>query len=107
MEFVKMLLRNFTLDNYEALLRYCRGTNQLSKLKTQSWFEFVRILRNSLTHTQTFKFNKYDLSRLPVTWRNKKIEAGMDGQELSFDFYDWWDGCELWEEMFAFAKTLN
>lgn len=65
------------------------------------------MMRNSLTHTQVWHFNKYDLDRLPVTWRDKKIEASMDGSEPTFEFFDWWDGCELWGEMYAFAGTLD
>lgn len=107
MEFAKMLLRNLTLDSYEALFRYSKDTNQLAKMRTQPWYSFARIVRNSLTHTQHWRFNSRDLSQLPVTWRNKTIDTSMDGQELTFDFYDWWDGCELWNEMLTFAVTLD
>ena len=107
MEFAKMALRNFTLDSYEALFNYCEETNQLSRMQAQSWYEFARMVRNSLTHTQHWRFRKRDLARLPVSWREKTIEASMDGQELTADFYDWWDGCELWGEMYTFAETLS
>lgn len=107
MEFAKMLLRNLTLDSYEALQRYCKDTNQLAQMRAQPWYSFARILRNSLTHTQHWRFNQRDLSMLPVTWRAKTIEASMDRQELTFDFYDWWDGCELWDEILTCAETLD
>jgi len=107
MEFAKMALRNFTLDSYEALFNYCKQTNQLSRMQVQPWYEFARMVRNSLTHTQHWRFRRGDLVRLPVSWRGKTIEATMDGQELTADFYDWWDGCELWSEMYAFAETLS
>lgn len=107
MEFAKMLLRNLTIDSYEALFNYCEHTNQLVQMQMQSWYGFARMVRNSLTHTQHWRFHSPDLARLPVTWRNKTIEASMNGHELSFDFYDWWDGCELWNEMYVFAETLK
>lgn len=107
MEFAKMLLRNLTLDSYEALFQYCEDTKQLAKMQAQPWYRFARIVRNSLTHTQHWRFNSRDLSQLPVTWKDKTIDASMDGQELSFDFYDWWDGCELYNEMLAFSETLD
>jgi hypothetical protein len=107
MEYSKMLLRSFTVDCFEAIRNYCGETNQLDVLKAQPWFEFVRMMRNSLTHTQQWHFRKYDRHRLPVTWRDKTIELGLEGMEPDFDFYDWWDGCELWEEMNEFAKTLK
>jgi hypothetical protein len=31
----------------------------------------------------------------------------MEGTEPNFTFYDWWDGCELWEEMNTFAARLK
>lgn len=108
MEFAKMALRNFTLDSYEVLFDYCEQTNQLSRMQTQPWYEFARMVRHSLTHTQHWVFKRRkDLARLPVSWRGKTIEASMKGQELTCDFYDWWDACELWGEMYAFAETLS
>lgn len=107
MEFAKMLLRNFTLDCFEAVRSYCEETNQSDKLKAQTWYEFTRMMRNSLTHTQRWHFRKYDRDRLPVKWRNKTIELAMEDTEPDFNFYDWWDGCELWEEMNMFAGALE
>jgi hypothetical protein len=107
MEFAKMLLRNLTTDSYEALFNYCEQTNQLHQMQAESWYKFARMIRNSLTHTQHWRFQSRDLSRLPVTWRGKTIDTSMNGQELSFEFYDWWDGCELWHEMYAFAESLK
>ena len=106
MEFAKMLLRNFTLDLYEAVQRYCDKTGQASKIRAQPWYQFARMIRNSLTHTQRWDFRKADLKVLPVSWRGKKINASMNGQILSFTFYDWWDGCELYDEICAFANAL-
>ncbi len=107
MEFAKMLLRNLTIDSYEALFNYCEQSNQLAQMQAQSWYGFARMIRNSLTHTQHWRFTRRDLMRLPVEWRGKIIEPSMNNEELSFDFYDWWDGCELWNEMYAFAETLQ
>jgi len=107
MEFAKMLLRNFTLDSFEAIKRYCEEMDQVEKMRAEPWYQFTRIMRNSLTHTQRWNFNRYDLTRLPVTWRDKTVDASMDGHEPDFEFYDWWDGCELWEEMNEFARSLD
>ena len=52
MELAKMLLRNFTLDSFEAIKSYCDETGQLDVLHRQSWYQFTRMIRNSLTHTQ-------------------------------------------------------
>ena len=107
MEFTKMMLRNFTLDSFEAVRRYCDETGQRTKLLAQDWYQFTRMMRNSLTHTQTWHFRDYDRRELPVSWRGKTINESMEGQESDFDFYNWWDGCELWEEINEFAKYLD
>jgi hypothetical protein len=107
MEFAKMLLRNFTLDAFEAVKNYCEETNQRTELHAQGWYAFTRMMRNSLTHTQRWHFREYDRKRLPVSWRGKVIDISMEGIEPHFTFYDWWDGCELWQEMHDFAVTLK
>jgi len=107
LEFAKMLLRNFTIDSYEALFAYCESTGQLPPMQAQPWYQFARMVRNSLTHTQHWKFRQGNLSKLPVSWHGKTINASMDGKMLDFDFYDWYDGCELWSEMYQFAETLK
>lgn len=107
MEFAKMLLRNFTLDSFEAVKGYCEETGQFAQLRSQPWYEFTRMMRNSLTHAQRWHFRDKDRRRVPVRWRDKIIDASMEGTEPPFDFYDWWDGCELWEEMNAFAAALR
>lgn len=107
MEFAKMLLRNFTLDSFEAVREYCVETDQMAQMRSQSWYQFTRMMRNSLTHTQRWHFRSSERRLLPVSWRDKTIDVAMEGQEPNFTFYDWWDGCELWSEMHAFAVSLG
>ena len=107
MEFAKMLLRNFTLDSFESIKSYCRETDKLDQLYSQPWYQFTRMIRNSLTHTQTWHFRDYDREKLPVSWRDKTISIDMEGEEPNFDFFGWWDGCELWEEINQFAQSLD
>jgi hypothetical protein len=64
------------------------------------------MVRNSLKHSQTWNFNSYDRSLLPLSWKGKVIQASMDGQMMTWDFYDCFDALELWDEMFSFAQTL-
>ena len=106
-EFSKMLLRNFTLDSFEIVRKYCIQTNQQNKLHLQPWYQFTRIMRNCLTHSRKLEFRPHDKKMLPVSWRNKIITKSMENKELSFEFYDWWDACELWEEMRTFSESLK
>ncbi len=105
-EFAKMLLRTFTTESFEKLRGYCEETNQIDLMRRQPWYHFARMVRNSLKHSQTWNLNSYDLSLLPVTWNGKTIEASMNGQIMTWDFYDCFDALELWDEMYAFAQTL-
>ena len=107
MEFVKMQLRTFTTESFEKLKGYCDSTDQMEPMQKQPWYQFARMVRNCLKHSQYWKFNKYDLSILPVAWHGKTIEAGMNGKEMTWEFYDPFDALELWDEMYDFGKTLK
>ena len=105
MEFAKMFLRNLTLDSFEAIRNYCDRSSKKSELEAQTWYWFTHLLRNALTHNQHWEFSSGHLKRMPVTWRDKTIDASMDGKELTFDFYDWYDGVLLWEDINEFAMS--
>ena len=106
-EFSKMLLRNFTLDCFEAVRDYSRTSGQLHLMRSQPWYHFARLARNALTHDQCWNFKSYDLPLLPVTWKGKTIEASLQGQEIQGTVYSWYDACVLYSAMFEFGKTLK
>lgn len=105
-EFVKLQLRVFTTETFEKIKTYCRGTNTLSDLKQQPWFHFARLVRNGLNHDQHWLFRTYDRSLLPITWNRKTIDESMEGQEMTWSFYDPFVALELWDEIYEFARTL-
>lgn len=107
MEFAKMHLRTFTTEMFEKLKGYCISTGQMDLMRKQGWYQFARMVRNSLKHSQHWEFNKYDLSILPVTWCGKTIDTALAGTEMTWDFYDSFDALELWDEMYDFAKGLK
>ena len=107
MEVAKMALRNLTSDTYEAVFDYCESSGQLTAMQAQGWYQFARVMRNSLTHTQEFRFRPQVLKILPVTWKGRTIEASMGGTEVPFTFYDWYVGLELFDEISSFAGTLS
>ena len=57
MEVAKMGLRNLTSDAYEATFEYCEASGLLPQMQAQDWYQFARVIRNSLTHTQQFRFH--------------------------------------------------
>lgn len=106
-ELSKMLLRNFSADCFEAVKEYCEKSEQIKEMQSQPWYQFARIVRNSLTHTQYWKFTPYDLSLLPITWNGKKIDASLQGKESDSIVCNWFDACVLYAAMYSFAQSLK
>jgi hypothetical protein len=106
LEFSKVLIRNVTIDSFEALYNYCKANRIESQLHSQPWYRFSRLVRNCLTHTQKIHFANYQLNWLPVTWNGNTIDRSLEGKELPFTIYGYWQTCELLSEMQAFAATI-
>ena len=106
-QFSTMLLRNLVLDSFELIRDYCRRTGQQQNMKAQPWYHFARLLRNALTHDQCWGFRDADKKIFPVYWKGKRIDQTMDGQEVRPSFFAWFDGCELFVDMYAFSESLT
>ena len=105
-EFVKLHLRVFVVETFEKLKTHCDAIGQDSAFKACNWYQFARMIRNSLTHDQNWRFNKYDKSVLPVSWNGKTINLTMDDTEMTWEFFDPYDAIELSDEMYEFAKSV-
>jgi len=106
LEFSKMLIRNVTIDSFEALYNYCKDNGIQSHLQSQPWYRFARLVRNCLTHTQKMHFADYQLKWLPVSWNGNTIDKSLEGKELPFTTYGYWQTCELLSEMQKFAVNI-
>ena len=107
MEVAKMGLRNLTSDAYEATFDHCERTGQLEAMQSEPWYQFARVIRNSLTHTQEFRFRPSVLKNLPTTWRGREISASMDGSEVPFTFFDWHVALELFDDIYEFSGRVS
>lgn len=106
MEFIKLHLRAFVVETFEKLAAHCNLTGQSDALRTCDWYQFARMVRNALAHDQTWRFNKYDRSILPVCWNGKTIDLALDGTMMTWRFFGPYDALELWDEMYEFAKSI-
>ena len=106
LEFSKMLIRTVTIHSFEALYNYCKENKLDSQLYSQPWYRFARLVRNCLTHTQKMHFAQYQHKWLPVTWHGNTIDRNLEGKELPFTIYGYWQTCELISEMQKFAETI-
>jgi len=102
-EFLNMLLRALIKESFELLKDYCDEIIQADQFKTESWYQFARMIRNCLSHSFRFEFNSYDKSLLPVTWKSRTITLAMDEQLLSLSFFGYVEAWELFIEFYDFA----
>lgn len=106
-QFALMLLRNISVESFEAVRSYCSDTGQFDQMKQQSWYQFARLVRHSFAHDYHWNFRKQDFKHLPTTWRRRTLDISMQGQRHMGSHYDWFDACELWEEIKDFASSLR
>lgn len=106
-EFAKMSLRALIKESFELLRDYCKSSGQNNSLKTQSWYQFARLIRNCLSHNFKFEFNGYDRNLLPVTWDQRSITISMEGTYLDLVFFGYDKAWELFQEMRAFTNVLS
>lgn len=104
-EFGKMGLRILTKESVRLIEDYCKKSGQLSKLKSQTWWQFARIISNSISHNFIFEFRPGDKKELPVTWNNKTIDLSMDNTLIgTLSLFGYSDAWKLFEEMNLFVK---
>lgn len=72
---------------YELLKNQCKkwGNNYYELMREQIWFNYVRIIRNSLSHDYHIQYNKKDLKLLPIKFLKYELTEGMGGKPLSED----------------------
>ena len=88
-EFENGLKRAAVREGHEVILLYCEETNQFQLYKSQSWFQFARIIRNIVSHKQAGVLRQWpnDLTNKgtnQVTWRGRTLDTTMVGSEADF-----------------------
>ena len=78
----KAVLRSCMKEMFEILKSECKTGEQEKALKNAPWYQFLRMIRNSLSHDFYLKFNRYDKQQLPVAWSGLTLTQEMDGAEL-------------------------
>ncbi len=100
----RALTRNLFKESFRITTAYCRSSSQLNALKANNWFEFARIITNSLSHNFRLEFRPYDLSRLPVSYKGVTIDSSLDGKPISMKLEIL---INLVDELIGFAKTIH
>ncbi len=97
-EFTKSQIRIPVKESFEIIKNYCYETNQISKFRAESWYHFIRMIRNCLSHNCKFEFSEYDKRFIPVSWNNRIINSEMDGKCLELEFFGYVETWELFSE---------
>jgi hypothetical protein len=88
--FFKMVLMCSTLkDSYNAVHYYCNlePRKQYSKLSRQPYFQYVRMIRNAMSHGYKFNFKRITPERkstlFPIEWNGKTILESDEGKKIT------------------------
>lgn len=81
-EFVALFSRVAVRDGFEAIRVYCQASDQEALLRAQPWYQFARLLRNSLSHDNKIHYRPSDHRDLPATWNGCTLDVAQDGR--------WW-----------------
>ncbi len=76
------VLRNCLKETFELVKVYGDATDQAACFKQAPWYQFLRIVRNCLSHDMQIRFTTSDLNFLPVTWSGMTLERSMHNGPL-------------------------
>lgn len=81
-QYFKFIRRNIFIEIFETVKAYSKNNDCFDDLKNENWYDYYRVIRNSLTHDFHFRFNQSDMQKLPLTYSGSTIDASM--QDLDF-----------------------
>ena len=81
-QFRNAVLRNCMKELFEQVKLYSRETNQMQVIESAPWYQFLRIIRNCLSHDMKLQFRPYDLKQLPTSWSGLTIDSSMQNTYL-------------------------
>lgn len=76
------VLRNCLKETFELVKLYGDQINRTGSIKAAPWYQFLRIVRNCLSHDLRIRFRERDLKHLPVTWSGLTLDQSMHNGPL-------------------------
>lgn len=105
-EYYMMGYRVFYREPFQLIRSYVKiDTPQEQLLKNSDWYDFARMIRNSVSHDFNFTFSEYDKTLLPLTWKNLTIDLSMEHMPLTMTFYGFSKSLEMFDEMISFVQN--
>ena len=79
----RFLTRNLLKEVFRITQSFCYTHGQATAMTAESWYQFTRIIVNSLSHNFRLEFQNNDRKQLPVSYMGQTIDIPMHGQPLS------------------------
>ena len=92
----------FLKDSFEVFNVYLRYSNQFDLVKNESWFNYARIMRNTISHNLHVIYSKADLKLLPITWDGVTLNAPLNGAPVHSIFLNYYKRSALFDLMVKF-----
>ena len=102
---INLAIKDAVSDYYEAILKYCKNSNQESIFRKQQWYNYSRLIRNGLSHDYQWDFSKQDKNVFPVKYKQITINYDLHGTLLTKNQMPLSTIWTLLEEMENFVKT--
>lgn len=100
----RALTRNLFKESFRITEAYCRSSSQLPAFKANEWFEFSRVIANSLSHNFRLEFRPYDISILPVSYKGVTVDSSLNGKPISMKLEIL---INLVDELIGFAESIH
>ena len=97
--FLRSNQRAFLKESFEICRAYSENNPTSLRMTTLPWFNYVRLIRNSISHGFVWIFNKKDKSILPVSYKGKEITFDLEGKEITWEYLYPEDLINFWFEM--------
>lgn len=106
-ELHKSIKRSLMRDGHELIDWYCSHSKQYSKYQALPWWNFARLIRNTVSHKLSGDLTKWpkdlvDRKILQVSWRDRTLDYAMVGKQIIFSDQE---ALQLFWDQMEFAKT--
>lgn len=108
--FLKRSLLCATLKDYfDAIELYCDKTqsDQHDMLKKEPYYQYIRVIRNTMSHGYKFNFKKMNKKIFPIHWNGKNIDLSDEYKEITDKILDVQDVFILIDRLNSFVINLR
>ena len=98
----RALVRNLIKETFRITQSYCTNSSQYDKLENMEWYQFTRLMVNSLSHDFRWEFRSKDEKFLPVEYKGISIQLDQKGRNLQMKLQTMVD---LVDEIIEFTKS--